>query len=356
MGVCVYGLSTKYAYSNTRVKSMEFFLIKESQMATILSSKDNSTILSTLMQTDYSKSLSDFGGISIKQSLIDFALSKNLAEHIIILLKITPPEDKSIILSIIGRWDLHNLRLAIEAKGRNLPYEQISRYVIDYGEFNHLILKEALKEDNLEKMFQHLSKKSPHYSKLINVAEKSYLANKNIYSAISAMDISYYKLLEKTIALLFDRKERATRILRKEIDSRNILTLILAKSKNKTFNSFQENIISRGYMDLEALRKVYDSSDSIEALSSKITVFDLKGAAALYKKNKRLLSFEVAMKNAIFNMSKKAITQSVLCLTSIISYVYLKEIEVSTLRILIKGKEYGLTKDELSELMIWKGA
>ena len=39
---------------------------------------------------------------------------------------------------------------------------------------------------------------------------------------------------------------------------------------------------------------------------------------------------------------------------AIIAYVYLKELEVSTLRVLLKGKQYGLKEEEMKELMAWK--
>ena len=345
--------SVKYGYSNTRAKGMRSLLLNKSQISPLLNSKNTESILSFLMQTDYSKALSEFGGVNIKNSIIDFALSKNLAEKINTIMRITPHSDRAIMRSIIGRWDLHNIKLALEAKENNISYERISKYIIDYGEYNHLVLKEVLKEDNIERMLQRLIKNSS-YANILQKAEKAYSEHKKVSNAIAAIDLAYYNSLEHTMHLLYNRSERAGRIVRMEIDSRNILTAIRAKSRKSEFSSFQKLLINGGSLSIDELKKLYGSSDSVESLASKITIFDLKEPIQQYKKNKRMLVFEVAMRNRFLVVARKAISQSVLCITSIISYVYLKEIEVSTLRILIKGKEYGLSGEELSELMIWK--
>ena len=59
------------------------------------------------------------------------------------------------------------------------------------------------------------------------------------------------------------------------------------------------------------------------------------------------------MRNQIFNTEPKLLRLSVLSFGSLVDYVYLKEIEVFTLRALIKSKEYGLTKEEISKLVVW---
>jgi len=66
-----------------------------------------------------------------------------------------------------------------------------------------------------------------------------------------------------------------------------------------------------------------------------------------------LLDFEISMRNQIFNASLKLLRLSSLSFGSLVDYVYLKEIEVFTLRALIKSKEYGLTKEEVSRLVVW---
>ena len=59
------------------------------------------------------------------------------------------------------------------------------------------------------------------------------------------------------------------------------------------------------------------------------------------------------MRNQIFNTSLKLLRTTVLSFGALVDYIYLKEIEVFTLRALIKSKEYGISKEDLSKLIVW---
>ena len=60
------------------------------------------------------------------------------------------------------------------------------------------------------------------------------------------------------------------------------------------------------------------------------------------------------MRNGIFDSSIRLLRHAVLSFGTIIAYMYMKEIEVYTLRISINSAHYGLSKEDLSRLMIWK--
>ncbi|MGC8479608.1 MAG: V-type ATPase subunit [Candidatus Micrarchaeia archaeon] len=345
--------STMYGYASTRAKGMRSYLLSKQQMQSIISSKDINSLLSILNQTTYSKSLSKFGGVEVKASLIDYALSDDMAQHMIAVMRLTPNQDKSTMRSIVGRWDLHNIKIALEAKASKRSFDDISSFIIDYGQYNKLKIKEVMNEDSIEHMLQRFIINS-NYSDILSQALERYSSTKSVSETINTINALYYKNISKSMSQLSSKGERAARVIRLEIDMRNITTLIKGRALSLDFSNITHILISNGNINQVELKKIYTTSDSIESLISKITLFDLKPALESYKKNKRLLVFEISMRSKIFALAINAITQSVLSLTTVIAYVYLKEIELSVLRAVITGKEYGLDKDELSGLMIWK--
>ncbi len=322
-------------------------------MQGIINAKDSASILSALMQTGYARSLSDFGGLNIKQSLIDFALSRNLAQSMDEVVRLTPHQDKHVLMNIIRRWALHNIELALEAKVSGRKYEDIERYLIDYGQYNHLLIKEVMKEDSVERMLQRLLSNSSQTA-ILERALSAYSERKNVTDAIAAIEINYHQLLERTMKTLYNRNEATGRIIKMEIGMKNLTTLIRAKSRGIDFDAVSGSLIKGGPKSVSDLKKSYTSADGMESFIQGITEFNLKDALLLYKQNKRLISFEIAMRNSIRNAAMKVLSHSVLSLSSIVAYVYLKDVEVTTLRILIKGKAYGLQKDELAGLIVWK--
>jgi V/A-type H+-transporting ATPase subunit C len=319
----------------------------------IASSKDIASLLSLLMQTEYSKSLSDFGGVEIKQSLIDFALSGNLAKDMDAVIRLTPHQDKHTIRGIAERWTFHNVKLALEAKTEGKGFADIERYLIDYGRYPRIIIKDIMKEDSAERMLQRFINNSPS-SEVLTKALAVYNEHKNVSESIAAIDSEYYKSMEDMLHQFYNKGEPAGRIIKMEIDMKNMLTLIRAKWRGADFDAVAGGLINGGAVAIADMKKAYTSSEGVEPLVQNINAFELKDAIARYNQNKRLVTFEIAMRNSIHSAALKVLSHSVLSLSSVIAYIYLKEIEVSTLRILVKGKAYGLGKDELSELMVWK--
>ncbi len=350
-----YKAAKMYAYSNSRVKAMESKLINDQVMQSIISAKDIPSTLQILFQTDYKDAISDFGGLGIKADLIDFALSKNFAERVSTLVNVTPIIRKKLIRAIIGKWDIYNIRLALEAKEKNQSFDAIARYVIDYGRYNASALKEAMREESIEGLFSRLMINSP-YADLLRNALESYRKRKDIIDVLSSLERGYYSVLKSAMMELRGIDYSASILVKKEIDMRNVLLLIRSKTKDARFQDISGYIVDGGSMKLESLQSVYSNSEGVEDLASQISAFDLKGSVEAYKRSeeKHLLLFEIEMRNEIMRTSNRMLKHSVLSFGTMVDYIYLKEIELFTLRVLIKAKVYGLEKDEISRLVVWK--
>ncbi len=344
-----------YGYSSARVKAMEAKLIGKKTMQEIMNAKDVSSIIALLFQGDYKEDLESFGGLAIKNELVDFALSKNLAKNTSRLAQITPTTERSLIRAVIGKWGLYNVKLAIEAKERKADYESISKYVIDFGRYNAAAIKEAMREESVEGMLNKFMINSPYLATLQEALEV-YKKSKSAVGTAAAIDKSYYRELGKTIVGLRIIHNEPAQILKMDIDMKNLLILIKAKRAGLKFSDFAGSIIMHGRMEPAELEQLYSGSKDIESMMSQVKTYDLKNAVEVYKssKKKQLLIFEIGMKNSIFNESIRLLKHSILSFGAILIYSYLKEIEVFTLRILIHGRLYGLSKDEIERLIVWK--
>ncbi len=346
---------TLYGYSNARVKAMESFLIDGRQMEEIMKAKDTGAIIAILYQMDYRQDLEEFGGTSIKEELIDFALSKNLARRLGKLVDISPTTDRKLMRSIVGKWDLSNIKLAIEAKGRKASYESISKYVIDEGRYNRQVIKEAMSEESVEALISKLMVNSP-YTAILRSAAEEYKKRKRAVDAVNAIDIGYYSVLGSTVSKLRTVHPQSSRMLKVSIDVRNLMLLIKAKRIGIKFTEIEPLIAEHGTIAKEELSKMYEGSKDLESFVESIKIADMQNALDIYKKskNKELLSFEIALRNAMLKDSVSLLGHSVLSFGSILAYLYFKEIEVDTLRIMIHGSMYGLSTEEKERLMVWR--
>lgn len=344
-----------YGYSNARVKAMESFLLDGRQMEEIMKAKDTGAIISLLYQTDYRQDLEEFGGMSIKEELIDFALSKNLARRLGKLVDISPTTDRKLMRSIVGKWDLSNIRLAIEAKGRRASYDSISKYVVDEGRYNRQVIKEAMSEESVEALLSKLMINSP-YADILRSAADEYKKRRMAIDAVNVIDIGYYSKLGSTISKLRTVHPQSSRMLKISIDVRNLMLLIKAKRAGIKFTEMEPMIAEHGTIAKGELSKMYESSKDLESFVESIKIADMQNALDIYKKsrNKELLSFEIALRSSMLKDSVRLLGHSVLSFGSILAYLYFKEIEVDAVRVIIHGSMYGLSNEEKERLMVWR--
>jgi V/A-type H+-transporting ATPase subunit C len=343
----------KYGYSSTRTKAMESKLIDVQTMKSIADARDIDSILAILFQTDYNASIIKFGGQQISNTMLDFAISDNMTSRVNKLVEITPKDDKHILRKLIARWDLNNVKMALEAVDRKTPFDSISMYIISSGEFGQPVIKDIVKSENIDVAFAKLIH-NRQYRGIMTKAYAAYKKNRNIMDAIAAIDAEHYRELgELALELQKGKHEKPALLLKLDIDMRNIITLLRAKRNGMKIADVSARLIKNGSVETRILTKIYNGSDDVASFASKITVFDLKNAIESYKGNGQMLSFEISMRNQIFNISDRMLRSSVLSLGVLVDYVYLKEIEVFTLRALIKSKEYGLSKEEITRLVVW---
>lgn len=348
-----------YGYSNTRVKAMKAKLLDRQAKQTLINSKDFSTMLSILFQSDYKPEIMDFGGVNMKSMLIDFALSKNFARRINKIYDIAPRKKNWIIRSMIGRWDIYNAKLALEAIDRRMSYEAIAEYVIDSGPFNAQFIKEMMKEARIDEAFgRFMLKGGGYYGNMLKAARSAYMKNKDVLEAIAEIDKRYYENLGNAANAIEGESRNTASLIRMDIDMKNVLTMIRGKRHTLKFADISNYIISNGSVAKSEVDRLYSGSSSVEDMLFNVKTFDLSEALKRYKAaeggNRGLFVFETTMRNEIFNKATRLLSLSVLSFDVLTAYIYLKEIELFNLRALIKGRIYGLEKDEIERLMVWR--
>ncbi len=344
----------RYGYSNTRVKAMESKLVARDAIERMLAAKETESMGAMLLQTSYKGYVEEFGGTKSMDKLIDFALSKSLGKETNKLVAVAPPAHREIVRDIVGVWDMSNAKFMIGAMGTGKGFDDISRYLIDSKYVSAARVKEAMATNSIESAIGKLAAATP-YKQEMRSALNAYRKSKDLMEVDSAIDVAYYAKLGSTIEKLRKINRESAQLIARRIDLKNALMLLNAKRHGREFSEIRGYLVRNGSVGIAALGKAFESSKSVDALAVSIGAFDLKQAAAEYAagKGRSLMIFEIAMMNELFRDALKAVRHSVLSFGTIIAFLYLKEIEVSTLRIIIKGKSYGLGDDEIRRMITW---
>jgi V/A-type H+-transporting ATPase subunit C len=342
-----------YSYSSARVKAMESNLVGAQAMQSIIDAPNIDAALSILFQQPaYKDDIAAYGGTSMKKDLVDFALSRNLAKSVNKLVEIAPTAQRKVLRALVGKWDIQNIRLAIEARDRGAGYERVAAHIMETS-VGPAVIKEAMRESTVEGVLARLAINSP-YAEIIKGASSAYGKSRNIADAIAALDVGYYGSLSGVIYEISSAHYQSALIIKMEIDSKNILTMIRAKRAGMKFQQIEGYLVSNGAMPKKELEHAYDSARDLEDLVQHITRFDLKESLAVYKRTGQLVSFEIGMNNHILNKGLGVLKPTILSFGTMLAYIYLKELEVRTLRIAIYSKAYGLSPEDVTRLIAWR--
>jgi V/A-type H+/Na+-transporting ATPase subunit C len=343
-----------YGYSNTRVKAMESKLVAKDTIERMLAAKEIESIGAMLLQTSYKGYIEEFGGTKSMDKLIDFALSKSLGRETNKLVDVAPAARKDLVRNIVGIWDMSNAKFMFGAMITGKGFDDISRYLIDAKYVTAARVKDAMATNSVESAIAKLSAATP-YKQELKAALNAYRKSKSVMEVDSAIDMAYYAKLGSTIERLMKINRESAQLIARRIDLKNALTLLNAKRHGAEFAAVKGYLVRNGSVGTGALGKAFESSKSVDALALAIGAFDLRQAAAEYSagKGKSLMVFEIAMMNELFRGALKTVRHSVLSFGTIIAFLYLKEMEVSTLRIIVKGRSYGLAEDEIRKMVTW---
>ena len=234
-------------------------------------------------------------------------------------------------------------------------FDEVSRYIVESYNIDSETMKRAIEEQTLEGAVERLAVRSP-YGNIVRDALNTYKKTGNLTEVNATIDIGFFKELESAIRRLSEISRESASVIRYDIEMRNVLTLLRAKKHNIGIESLNDMLLERGITPKETLLELFESSKDVDELANRTKSFDLKRALELYDKgkSKQMLIFEISMRNAIFKKAVALLQHSTLSFAVIMGYFYLKEREVLTLRILINGKGYGLTKEEIEEMISWQ--
>ena len=334
---------------------MESELIPRSTMDELAKQESVEPILARLLQTSYMRSIEEYGGAKIRSELVDFALSSDLAKNLAKLERVTPKPKRKLMLLFIGRFEMENAKLLIDAKAKQRRFEEIERFLVETGSMRKVSMKEAYQnEHDVEALAARIGRMMP-YKEIMSRAMSEYAKSKNVLEAENEIDRQFYRTVSDSFDLLSKTSPESAKLIRREIEMKNILTLMRAKRYGLTEEEVSRSIIGNGITSHNALLALFKSAKSVDELASGIKSFDLKEALALYQQSKgtQTLRFEIAMRNSLFRMALHLLRHSVLSFGTLAGYAYIKQMEVLALRTLVDGKQNGLSSEEIGGMIAW---
>ncbi|MBI5228108.1 V-type ATPase subunit [Candidatus Micrarchaeota archaeon] len=353
----IYSKALVYGYANARIKAMKGLLLSSSSLNDLIRVGSIEGMAELLQKTGYKNELSAAALNNSGSRLIDVAASRNFVKVAKKILKITPTGDRKALQALLLRWDLSNLKTIMHARKLGLPFDEVEPNLFEVGALTEDEFKKLMRAD--EGSIGKELKRTEIGKQLMEQSGGNAGAGEKFKKALSSTDgfIGMENVIDSSVYDMMDRQlERAggkelnhiRNILKKEIDSKNIMIIERLKKRNADRKKIMSSLIVGGTIKESILAKLAETKDLtavVPIIKSRFRNFTLKEGA-------NLTELEIALEKAIAHEKLSAFNRAILSVGVIVGFMMLKEEEVNNLRKIGKGKEFALSENDVKEMLV----
>ncbi len=351
-----------YSYANARVRAMTSRLLDRSVFEQLLDAPDYNRTLAVLEDTEYGEDIEQFMLEGARPTTLDRAFNRNLARSFGKIKEFFIGKPQQLVNALLSRWDLYNLKTILRGMRALVPKQEINRNLVPIGALDEVVLGEIINQPDLRASLDAIMLFSREwwipYGRAISDHLTEYLREHDL----SVLELALDKLHYGTVVELLKGNDADTALVREvvrmEVDSINIASLIricgleLEHARPGDFfipgGTLQDEGEFARIMALGQPEQVYEAllrrlPDYRQALQRAWNKFEERGESAFEDE------MEMHMIGRCLAMSKDPLGIGV-----IIDYMWRKYLEITNLRIIIRGKSIGLIESQIrKELFMW---
>jgi V/A-type H+-transporting ATPase subunit C len=201
---------------------------------------------------------------------------------------------------------------------------------------------------------------SPHGSEAHKVLTEAQSRVENPDLALQvyedALDRAYYERLLETIPPNNQENVLFLTFVKKEIDAKNLMTLLRLKRVPDEEVDVRDHLIMTGYefkpADLRRLAEAASMEDLVERIKEFKIYNEAKTELDAVAAGQSLTPVAVALTRSVANFAQRFAYRNPLSVLPIINYFMRKALEVRNLRAIARGKQAELTEDEVQNLLV----
>ena len=346
--------SSNPEYVNARVRGRRAALFDEEDYRKLVR-MGTGEIARYMEETEYETEMNKLGARHSGVDLIEYALNQNMAKHFEDLLDWSEGTLHDLIANYLRKFDAWNAKTAVRGVYSGATPEEIRTDFIRAGEFDDDFLEQLSAAGTVEEVVELLE--GTIFGEGLDQAFEAYEEQDVLVPLENAIDKTFYEhLLDDVNATTATRntpRGQYVEVLQAEIDFRNIRNA-LRLSRTGTDIDPAEYYINGGKLFRRGeLRQLVGSFDElVEYIRESTYGEDLSAALAELEEAESLIQFEQALDSALLEYSDKLSYTYPVSICSALSYILAKEREVENVRAIARGREVGLSVEEIEQELV----
>lgn len=328
-----------FGYINARVRGLKANLLGSDFYNGALGASDFSGFLSSLSQTGYGKEIDEAQaryGSDLRA--VDDAIGRNFFTAMRSLLNVADGLPERLLKVVLLRYDLNNLKTIARAKaqdGAGRDAEEIRAALLPAGELRPAILDTIAEAADLPAAAQAVALTRHPLSTAFTRAVGKFTSDGDLYALELALDRAYYQTIAKEAESSGFPKEFRDYVAA-EIDATNIRTALKLRGAE---GQDSDALYIKGGKTVT--RTIFDALLSGDTQALNGTQYEEVGAA------ETLSAAEEVLRADLDRRARRLAMRNPLGVGVVLYYLRLKESESARLRLLARGKFYGVSRELL---------
>jgi len=344
--------SSNYEYVSARVRSRKRKLFDEDDYRKLVRMEPGE-IARFMEETEYETEMNALGTRHSGVDLVEYALNRNLAKHFDDLLTWAEGPLYDYIVNYLRKFDAWNVKTAVRGVYTDAAAEAVETDLIRTGEFPDRLLDRLVEAGSIEEVVERLS--ATIFGDPLAEAMSDFENEGVLVPLENAVDRAFYTHLMDELGRSVPNSPEGLygEFLEAEIDFRNLRNALRIARSGADIDPAEYHIEGGGLFDPEELRQLATNVDElVERVRTSTYGDELATALEELAAADSLVGFERALETALLEYSSKLSNRYPLSICPVISYVLAKEREVENVRAIARGREAGLSVEEIEEELV----
>ncbi|MFB6283039.1 MAG: ATP synthase A1 subunit C [Halobacteria archaeon] len=342
---------SNFEYVTTRVRVRKSKLFDDEDYRKLVRMQPNE-IARFMEETEYGEEIDKLGSRHSGVDLIEYALHENMAKHFRDIVDWSKGDLRYLTLNYLRRFDAFNIKTVLRGIEADVDKQEIMNDMVPAGEFDEEFLEYLVDSESIEQVVDRL--KGTVFGRGLEEGFRQYEEEGTLAPLETIVDHTYYEQL----ATREDVDEMSPRgiyqdFLKSEIDIKNIRNALRAMESQHV--EIDDYFIEGGsrFDDKEALKALTENTEELtNALRESEYGNILEEAIDALEDSDSLVEFDKALDKLLLDYSQRMTNQYPLSIAPVISYILNKRREVSNIRGIARGREAGLSTEEIEEEVV----
>ncbi len=338
--------SSNFEYVGARVRARKAQLFDEDDYRKLVRMSPNE-IARYMEEHGYEDEINRLGARHTGVDLIEYALYDNMSQTFHDIVGWSEGSLRTLVVSYLRKYDAWNVKTVLRGVYTDATEDEIRGDLIPAGELEEDDLEEAIKAESVEQAVEALE--STVFGDALEDALRDYQEEAVLLPLENAVDRVFYQRLLSDDEGGSGPRQVYREYLQAEVDLLNVRNALRAAGSDAA--DLDDYFVEGGdrFRREQLSRLVGNREELVEALRASRYGGEITEAVDALEEGESLVELDRALEELLIDFAQKMTYRYPNSVAPVISYILNKEREVTNIRGIARGKEVGLSVEEIEE-------